>query len=830
MSVYIDKILFTDDYTGLPSGNGSDTGTSYLMGCVGDLIYATINFRVSWSALNITATFSTADNSITLNYCQTFLSVSGTTVTDNSFTGLGFKAGDSIVITGAGGNNGTYTISSITDARIVVGTNIPSEGVFANVNIYGTTSVNTFDFYYNLTSPNKVTNNLFLKGVGNSGNGTLDFNSQTDINSIQKFTGFEPMYGTFNLNPNASSKAWWNDEIDEVDSIPVVTDNGVDDNYNHHYTIVFPFLITPFFLANQLALLQSSLSDINILTPDYFTNQCLQFVCKIDARFNVASPIVDHSSALTTSFENGNTAWFNSFFPSGVNQAGTLLLNPQYDLISCTYTDNSNNPLTSIDVNNPTKVKLKISGGTSWDAAPYVLNFMWLPSSLIGLINNANFRQLFLHDRCKTTVGHASVNGDQYGTSIQAIKGVTSTIYNYGLDLEVDFTIDLGSLSKSVLNNDSQRNYLIWITPQDASIETLDKANRNAVIGDVNKAFVNTDDSSLMTIVTDGTTDVHFFNYPNTGTNPLTDWKNWSGEYGLAKCQFTLADGTILNDFSVIVEAQVYDGNGKTVATFPLESWTKQTNSFFDGTDNQIQINETRDFNLPAGDLRNTRSLTMQDIYYPVYTMIYGFQIGYKFWQNLPNFSEQYLKYPVNYWSVFTQTFAGNNSGYPAIADGFTSKIKFKIVWNVLDIATNIVTEFISYSDISCYDEGSNIGTNACVITTADLLGNNLNGLIATNKPIYVVATFTGNNLVVPMGYTAVGELVLYYNDGLNIVYDRVMSDDVALETNKSLWTMIPSIHVTDSTITVMASLDLTADPLKLRSAGIYAKIIFKKN
>lgn len=851
MPVYIDSIKFQDEYSGTLSG-GADTGVPYLMGCVGDLVYASINCRVAWSALNVTCTFSAAKKTITLNYCGNTLAGSGLVVTDNSFTGLGFQVGDTIVVSGttSGVDDATYTIASLTDTIITVVEVIPQDGVFSGINIYGTTTVNALDFYYNIVPPQNNLRRQPLPSPFNSGRSNNSFISLTDQSAIQKFTGFKgPYSGTINMTPNATSKAWWVKSAGAISCVPVVTDNGVDGSYNYSYTIVFPFLITPFFLANQLQIFQNALSQgnsaslngNNFALPDYFTNGCLGFICQIDARFNIGSQNADHSTAGITTFQNGNTSWFNTLFPSGVKQGSNLLVDAQYDLISCTYTDNASNPLTSIDVNNPTKVKLKISGGTSWAAAKYVLNFMWLPTNAgdyqgYSQKNQVDFREVFLHDRCKTVVGAGAQQGDQYLTPLQAITSLTSTIYNYGLDLELDFTIDLGSLSKSTLNADTQRNYLIWVTPQDASIASLSTSNRNAVIGDVNQAFVNTDDATLLNIITGGTTDVHFFNYPNNTTNPLTDWKQWSGEYGLAKCDFEVKPNCIIKDVNVSFEAQVYDGGGNTVATFPLESWNNQTDSFFDGKLNQIVINETRDFNLPDGDLRNTRSINRKgttvdaDGSWP-FSLIYGFQLGYRFWQNLQNVVQQYSRYPVNYWSVFTQTFAGANPSSPVIPAGYTSAIKFKIVWDIQSVTTGVTTQFIRYANIGSYDEGSQIGTNACTIYTTDLLGTDLGQVVATDTPIYVMAQFSGDSLTPPDGYTAVGELVLYYNDGTQIVYDRIMSDDSAPETSKSLWQTIPiiSYNASNNTAVVMAKLDLTADPLSLRSAGIYAKIIMKK-
>jgi hypothetical protein len=844
MPVYIDKIVFTDEYTGTPAGGSDSVGTPYLMGCVGDLIWATITCHVAWNTTGATCSFSSANKTITLIYCGSTLSATSGNVTNNSFIGLGFQVGDTIVVQGASYDAGTYTIKSLTDTVITVNESVSIDGVFSSVNIYGDTAIGALDFYYNLvppkTPPNNAISTIFKQNQYNN-----NFNSYTD-GSLQKFTGFETIYsGTFNMQPNSTSKAWWGNAASGTSLIPVITDNGIDGNYFHNYTIVFPFLITPFFAANQLQLLQGAYSEgnsyylngTNFTQPDYFTNQCLQFICKIDARFKIPSTVVDHSSLTTANFLSGNTSWFNTFFPSGIKEGNNLLLNTQYQLLSINYTDGSGNQLKSIDVNNTTNVKLKISGGTSWTSAPFVLNFMWLPTNsgeASGYSNNNqdSYRQVFLHDRCKTTVGHASVNGDMYGTSTQAITGVTSTIYNYGADLEIDFAINLGSLSRLTLNNDTQRNYLIWITPQDSSVTTLATAQRNAIIGDVNQAFVNTDDATLLNVITDSTSDIHFFNYGQVDIVPTTDFKNWSGEYGLAKCMFNLKAGTILQDISIVIEAQVYDGYGNTVAKFPLDTWTKSTSGFFDGTVNQININETRGYALKSGDLMNTRSIVRDSgadtVGFYAYKMYYGFQLGYQYWQNLPNFALEYEQYPVNYWSVFTQTFP---STYPSVISiGYTSAIKFKITWDVLCIATNVVTTFVRYANLASFDDGSAIGTNTIGIDTVDLFGVSQGGNILSDQPFQVVATIAGNNLVPTGGTTPVGELVLYWNDGTQVVYDRIMTDDTTPETKSSLWTGVPVLNFNAgyTAASLVGTLNLTQDQLKLTNASIYAKIIYK--
>ncbi len=853
MSVTINSILFSDEYTGLPSGNGSDTGVPYLMGCVGDLIWCNIDFYVSWSALDILADFSTS-KTITRKTCG---------ILSGSFILDGFQKGDTIIITGAGDDNGTYTIASVTDSVITTVETIITNGSFTGVNIYGVTTVNYFDFYYNIVGNNQ--RRQPLPNTFNSGR-TNDFTSLTDSKATQKFSGTSSIYyaGNATLQPNSTSRAWWNNSISGVNSLPVITQLGSTVDHKQHFTLQFPFLITPLFLANQLQILQNSYKQGGLSTatgtinnttydqPEYFTEQCLKFIYQIDAKFKITNPTVDHSTQNTVTFNDGNTAWFNSFFPSGVYLDGNVIVKQVYDLRSISYASGT---LSSIYIENPTAVSCLIQGHNteSLTNAPMVLNFMWLPTDSAkyqgySQPNQADFREVFLHDRAKTTIGAGAVNGDQFGTSLQAITNFTATAIS-SARFRIDFTIDLGSLSKSTLENDgvNNRNYLIWLTPQSSDCTKLENSDRSAILIDVNQAFLDTDDPTLLTIITDGTTDTHYHRYPDTTTNPVTNFSAFITEYGLLKNQFKIKPDCILQDISVytvvqIISDDIYDDT--VFSEFAIDQWVNNTSGFWDGTENNITINQTRGFDLPAGSQYNVASINARpDLIVDgklVYEIIYGFQLGYQYWQQLSNFPEYVNNYPTQYYAAYTvgTTSRGVAPKQPWVSinpPGKRTVTKHKIVWNVTDTNTGIITEFIHYSDIAAYDEQSKVSDiNTVTIGTQDDYGSNLNGIVATDVPTNITAQIHGN-LDIPAGYSSViGELAVSYQVGNKTIFDRITTLDNSPETANSLWTtkltmtITATVTPTVSNAILFATFDASQSDLPITNVRIYAKISFE--
>lgn len=858
MPVNITDIKFQDSYTGVLAG-GSDSGANFLMGCVGDFAYATIKFNVAWSVLGANINFDSVKKTITLIPCGLLTS---------GFVDSGFQVGDTIVITGSASNNATFAIISLTNTVITVDESVVTESA-TGVNVYGATTINAFDFYYNnLSSQNLSIGNPYTHTtiVINNPSKRDIFSSQTDSLSVQKYSGIAQVYygGSSFMSPNTPSRAWFTDFVDGQDCRPQLTYEGTTTDYKQQYQIVFPFLITPLFLSNQLQLIQnayaqsksSGVNTVDYVQPDYFTNNnSLQFIYQIDAKYTPNQNIINHTSSISVTNNISNISWFNSFFPSGVyDVAGNLLTQNQYKFNSIAYTDNSGNPLTEIDFNQTTNVVLTIalSSGSlaSFDTSKFILNFMYLPNnpaeySGYSAAKQGTFRQVFLHDRATQIITGASTNGDKFGTSTQAITNLTSALV--GGRLVLTFQINLGSLSKSTFSGaaEQDRNYLIWVTPQNHNCTKMTNANRSAIIGDVNLAKTNTDDATLLSVVTNSQSDVYFYRCDTcsqisdlSAKTPETSFNGYVGDYGISYLQFKVKKNYEILSINTSFEVQVANAVTTVIqGTFPIEQWNNDTTGYWDGNVNQIQINQTRGFPLASNDLRNIRSInrhpSLDDATYYYYDMVYGFQLGYQYWQNITDYYKVFDRYHTNYWSVYSQGYAGLTSDpnfVRIVPTTQTTKIKFKIVWEVVDTATNITTEFIRYCDVFCYDENGNAATFTMSVDTTDQWGNSLFGVIAEDQPTTVECQISAASLATPGGYTAVGELVAYYTIGSKEIYDRVASDDSGV-IQGSIWTAVPLLQIdtTNNVGSIVGYADASKLTFPIKNLRIYSKLQFVK-
>ena len=794
MPIFVQDIAFQDDYTGSISGHGPDnTGVPQLMGCVGDFMYCKIDFYVAWSILDTTFTFNT-NKTITIDNCGGIA----------SFIDAGFQVGDTIVVQGTsrGIDDGTYTIATLDDSVITVLESISTTGVYANVNIYGATSINAFDFYYNM--------------VGN--NDAQNFISLTDNKSIQKFTGLtSPLYyeHVYTLAPNATSQAWFNNTVDGVSCVPTITDTGLTSDYKQQFSMVFPFLITPFFLSNQLNMLQSSYQEASTLPgqfviPSYFLDQCLGFIYQIDAKFNIINTKADHTTNGNVTFNPGNTSWFDMFYPTGVKLGSSFINNVQYTFEDIAYTNSALTIIDGIDINNPTNVSIDIkhTGGGAMTSDTFVVNFMWLPTNQGAYQNysnadQTNFRQAFLHDRCRTSVGASSANGDQYGTPIQALTNVRATTFTGGMN--VKFTINLGSLTKSTLTNNN-RNYLIWITPQSSTVTNLADSDRTAVLCDVNTAFINTDDATLLSVINGN---LNFYQYPDTYV-AYDSFTGFLGQYGLMKCDFLVKNGCIVQNMSTNIIVEIVNrADGSVASSFPLTSFSNATNGYFDGNITQININQAQNFNLPAGSVYNTFSInrysTLDTSTQYALEILCGFQIGNNYNQNLTQFAPMFLTSHTQYWPVYTQGYVNSNPAKSLWTATQYSRIRMQQVWNVLDPSTGNTTEFIQYGNIFAIDT-----TRTNVITdTQDGYGNSLQGQFANDAPTTIQAVAIGSSQ--PAGSTLEASVTVTYNNGSSIVNDTLSTLDSGPETPTSLWTgVLTAVQVSPDDVYISGIIDLS--------------------
>jgi len=833
MSVTITSVLFTDEYTGLPSGHGSDNGQDQLKGCVGDLMWVTIQGYVKWSSESIPVSINATSKTITRQDC----SGTGSYITD------GFKAGDTITVTGCGdANDGNYTISTVTALVLTLTSALALTKVYSSVSIYGTTPISNglIDYYANVV-PNDYADNHFA--------------SMTDTKVIQKFTGSIPAIGSQNyLPPNARSWAWWDGYDINAGYYyggqplePVISVQSTS-NYKQYFTIQHRFFIKPFYTADQLQLLTnafdfvsafSGTDTVNVTTgsyqvPNYFQDDnCLKYIAQIDIRFNQYSKAVDHSSD-GYEWSDGNTAWFNEAPKSNPDDANVPLY---YSKSTKYYVNGTATQIDSIDYKNKTDVVITLADGVFNSSDPIVINFMWLPSDAKAYqdynakTNPATFRTVFMHDRVRTTVGAAAANGDQWGSKYQIIKSAQAAISGSGLS--VTFTTDFGSGAQSVMDAiGGNGSYMIWVTPQDKHVPSLSKTTRNAAICDVNAVFTSTDNASLFAISTDGTTDEHFFRYPDVDVNPVTNYAGVSGDIAYSKIGFKILDTGKLKSIRVHFDVTAVNSLTGDSNVFTIDDWGINLTDTFNGKYSDVDVSESKGYALAYNDIRNqiniTRDATLDSGAYYGYKMTYGFQCGYQYWQFLTNYAPEVVDYSTQYWAVYTQGYA---SGGTALFPVSSIKIQKVTEWVIEDTATGIDTTFIHYSDVSVNDQYLSGWKPTVSIATQDTNGNDMSGAIASDAQTQIVATLLGNGVnigTVPAPYsTIVGSVMVFYDNGTSQVYDIATTAESNLST--SLWVSQPVVTVVSpANVTITAILDLTLSATPVTVTSVAVKLGYK--
>jgi len=397
------------------------TYTEYLFGSIGLKVNAEIRIEVAWSTEGVNMKFLASDDSI--QRLDGGLS---------SFIADGFRIGDTIAVTGTASNNGTYTISEISDEFIFITGALTNETVIAN--IFGDTPVTSMDFY-----PNLIENN--------SG---FDLLNLTDRETIPKY--YADTITTDPLNPTlmvvgTNSKGW----VTPADQATIYRLSFT--NHIQIFVISHTFNIAPIFLANQLSNLKHGLAPAS---GAYQDRACLKYVYTIDARFTALDPDASHTTDGNVTFPKGQTGWFNEFLngrPSVWTKESLL------------YTDGvTGEGLTAIDYSKVTDVNAnlycQVAAGDY-----YMVQVMYLPQNEDEYINTlTDFKTNFIYERALVTIGAGAVQGENTG-DYHFLKNVVATATTAN-STNITFQIDFSSVLETLFDcKDSDNlNYLIFIS------------------------------------------------------------------------------------------------------------------------------------------------------------------------------------------------------------------------------------------------------------------------------------------------------------------------------------------------------------------------------
>lgn len=767
MSVKINSLKFYDEFTGVGGG-----GTDFLVASIGDKMTAYVDFEVSWSTESVNMTFDTAADTITRN--------------DNlSFLVDGFKVGDSIEVTATALNNGTYTILTVTDTVITIAAVAANETVTCN--IFGKTPVTACDFYWNLIENDAAESYKSLTDAGNT----------QKYNATGLAAGGMPIATMIAIG---NSKGW-NQGSATVDDISFVS-------FKQKFRIIHTFFVTPLFLNTWLQNVQDGLPP----APDTFADRlCLKYIFKIDAKFENKNPDIPHTSSHT--FPKGNTAWYDEFLNGE---------EPEFTLLSISETH-------SYCASNAFDIRLK-SAHSFFDAGQkMVLNVIYLPLDAKDYIDTTtNYISNFRWDRVMLTEGAAPVNGERFGTNEECILAAEANMIGAG-EMQVRFTLDLNSNYDDFIDakDAENRNFLVFITPQDNGVLTTLTTNRSAVICLVDSFTCNKDDATIFTIV-DG--NVKVYHYPNEVGNEVDDINAVLNDPIYTRTQFLVKEksGAIIKSLAVKIEAEK-TGAQSVVLEHKAYDFTGTPPDCDDVQ--TIDIRENNDSNYGNDDwftrMNIVRTPALDTATQVGYELQYGFMVRYEDWREV---LEQSNCFPFGKekWTLYDDT--------------VDWAVNLNIYASVQNPDSDYITEFkhtVVFTDIRKFLEAGTKVTDCDIKTFDETETDDVEENILVDENTMIVATFTGDFAALPPDTTGYVGIIWLDNQVIGgISYNRHISSEVIEREDENPFLGVPLDDdpaqitiVNPTTIKLKARIDFTKlDLSKIDNYDIRAWLGYKND
>lgn len=549
----------------------------FLLGNVGDKITVELSFNVETSVVGST------DNPITMNAQDGLITPSGTEwIFDAASRFVDFRLGDTILIaryTPSFLLFGSFTIVEKRDdslIRINTTTGEPADNDRTDLAISVSVPVTAVNYMYNW--------------IENDDQPTF----------LSKVSGTEHLLFAENLNAAVSTpKAMtFLGKKDYQIGSATIEGAGIEDSGTsspvviHKFKIIHNTFITPFLLAEQW-------DDILIdKAPDYFFDtKALKAIFDIEAKYTSNDP--NKIQTVNVTEVNGNTGWLDENFNTGLTN---------YFLDSIIYKRPDTSIITAIELSGTSvttviiTIKNTVDTPFSNNNTKFALNFVRSPFDAAEYTDNNNLLlENFVFDRALQTVGSASVNGDNFGTTHQVLKNITATFVSSSeitITAEVDFGVD--ALAK--INQSDEKRYMLWVAVQDHTLPTAvaDKVNVKAASRDF---FIDNTDPTMIGI------NNLFIRHPHT--NPDTEGEPTvtvfpEDELVSFHRFFIDRNGRVADDISIrSITLKVKAKNSSTLEQFDLDLFT------FDATalpiiNNHQFVDFTLDriFHIPPAEIR----------------------------------------------------------------------------------------------------------------------------------------------------------------------------------------------------------------------------------
>lgn len=586
MAIKVTSIQF--DST-LDSSGYSD----FLTGNIGDAVKIKVNFFVE------NTNDANADNTVSFAIPNNnTLDVDSLITCENTEFIVGLKVGDEISIQNMGsGYNGTYLVTEIIDSQTFRVNDTFTTATKTSGEIVNQTNRKGLRYYYNFVE---------------NGN---EFTSLTDPNEIQLFTfnNLDYTSATVENLKTTGQKTW------QVGNVTIEA-LGINDG-KISYELIHNTVITPLHLANQLN------DTENGIRPSYFKGgSTLNYICQIDLGRNLLD--VNNFESVQSSVI-GNIGWFNENFNG---------LESNYSISSLAY----DNTINALDLNVSTSVSIRISCNDASFTTDTLVNlgFIYLPENESDYQeNNRLLNDNFCFDSKVVVTDNTNVNGDNFGTGRQVIKTVKSNLVDAS-NIDILFTIELGSAYKSIINESDFKNYLLFIGVENYSLDA-DSKDRVNVLCDVNKFAIELADIELVknegTFFIEHPYDTRSFGVNSLDIQPVDDV--------VCNSEFYI-DFTDLENDNILIKSVTPSLRLKKSgqADVILESNAINVDNsqiIVDGLYNIQNINyaQGREFKIPISEIRKyitfSRNINNDSGNRRYYSLNYSFMMRWEYWKQL---------------------------------------------------------------------------------------------------------------------------------------------------------------------------------------------------
>ncbi len=509
----------------------------------------------------------------------------------------------------------------------------------------------------------------------------------------------------------------------DIGSIRVKGNGGTI--YNQAFQVEVTTYVHPFFLASQLS---DILADV---APSYFSQlNSLNYIYQVHGRYIAADPNKIQSSTVLGNSVFGNCGWFGEHLNIGVPSI--------YSLGTVTYSDTvSGDPVASVQSCKSTDISITIVADNavfSDTNTQFVLNHVFLPAQAQHDDTTTDMAWNYMFDRALQTVGVATVDGDNFGTTNQVLTNVAGT-YNSTTQVTITATVDMSVQNTSRISAADYYLLAVAIGVHTGTAESNDRVTLKIPV--VTYSCDQSDDSIF-------DSDIRFIQH---GEPDFTD-KTWVNaddfveDHNPVEIGFWVdrADDALIQSVTVLVLAE-HDSE----PDLTLEERT------FDFTQGQVisgaqvyEVSETRGYKLDSTDIRNkivlTRDAASDTGTKDYYTLTYAFTERWEKWvalQNPPTGSP--------FWEPGVEPQDGLNHEWPRYHDGsgVTIRLYFNAIveqFGVNNIFTNSGELIIDdYAESAIYSVA--IDTQDESTLTSTVVGGE--GIGFANNETRIVATFT---------------------------------------------------------------------------------------